>query len=235
MMFCPKCGNQTEENAKFCNSCGAALAPARASQISPGGGDERIGIPAPGYSDRINHSDVIAALKKNRKASGVFGLILIPLPLIGFVIYAAVSGEMELGQAALYGGIVSAVFLIFALISRFRQRESAGYEGVVTDKKSRLRSHSRSDSSVQETYTEYITYVRTSDGKSKKIVENSHSMVIAYNYLEIGDRFRYLPQFNFPYEKYDKSKAPYLGCVACGTHNPVESDRCSRCHTPLLK
>jgi len=63
----------------------------------------------PSFSDRVNHPEILSSVKKNRKASSIFGLILVPLPLIGFIIYSAVSKEMELGQAALYGAIVSVV------------------------------------------------------------------------------------------------------------------------------
>ena len=43
------------------------------------------------------------------------------------------------------------------------------------------------------------------------------------------------PQFHFPYELYDKSRAPYIACVSCGTKNPTEADRCQKCNLPLLK
>lgn len=251
-MFCKQCGSEIKNNAKFCDNCGAPVASVQPSQhahtqpgqpayaqpvAAPAGiagkGEVRQGIPMPGYSDRVKHPEILAAVKKNRKAAGIFGLILVPLPLIGFIIYGAVSKDMEIGQAALIGAIVSVIFLIFALVGRFRQRESASYEGVVTDKKSRLRSDSEEND--RHDYMEYTVYVRTSDGKKKKIVEREGSMIIAYYYLDIGDHFRYHPQFNFPYELYDKRKAPYIACVSCGTHNAVENDRCSRCHIPLLK
>ena len=51
----------------------------------------------------------------------------------------------------------------------------------------------------------------------------------------MGDRFRYHPQFKFPYELYDKSKAPYIACVSCGKTNAVTEDRCQKCGIPLLK
>lgn len=247
-MFCKQCGKAIKDNAKFCENCGAPVAspksadtsgqtayarPVKAPDGFAGTGEVRKGIPAVGFSDRVNHPEVLAAVKKNRKAAGVFGLIIVPLPLIGFLIYAAVSKDMEIGQATLYGAIVSAVFLVFALVGLFRQRSSAAYEGVVTDRKTRERSETKNDDSYY--YTEYVTYVRTSDGKKKKIVEKDGSMVTAYNYLSVGDRFRYHPQFSFQYELYDKRKAPYIGCVSCGAHNAVENDRCTRCNVPLLK
>ena len=173
-------------------------------------------------------------MKKNRKASKIFLLILIPIPIVGFLIYSAVTGEMETGQAALYGGILSAVFLIFALISFIRDRAANSYEAVVVEKKSEL-AYVHRNSENEERRTEYITTVRTTEGKKKKIVEHEGSQIWAYNYLEPGDRFKYHPQFHFPYEKYDKSKAPCLYCVSCGTKNPVEADRCKKCNIPLLK
>ena len=199
-----------------------------------GTGKVRQGVPRPGYSDRADDPEILAALKKNRKAAWIFELIIAPLPLIGFMIYAGVTGDMEMPQAALYGGIVSAIFVLFALFSVFKTRASTAYEGVVIDQRTRERSQSNHND-TRSYYTEYITVVRTSDGKQKKIVEREGSRVWAYEYLNVGDHFRYHPKFAFPYELYDKMKAPCLYCVACQTQNPVEADRCARCNTPLLK
>ena len=66
--------------ARFCPSCGAAqnAAPAPAEQnatqyVEPacaGNGAVRHGIPASGFSDRVNHPEILAAVKKNRRATG---------------------------------------------------------------------------------------------------------------------------------------------------------------------
>ena len=69
----------------------------------------------------------------------------------------------------------------------------------------------------------------------QEIVEREGSRIWAYSYLNIGDRFRYHPQFSFPYELYDKSHADGIYCVSCQRKNPVTSDRCSGCNVPLLK
>lgn len=53
--------------------------------------------------------------------------------------------------------------------------------------------------------------------------------------IVIAERFRCHPQFAFPYELYDKSKADCLYCVICQKKNPVEADRCPKCGAPLLK
>ena len=199
--------------------------------------DVREGIPmTPGFSNRAGHPEILAAVKKNRRASKIFAFILVPLPLIGFIIYAAASGKMEIAKGALYGGIISAVFLLFALISFVKGRAKNTYDAVVIDKKSELeRRHTNSDDDSYE--TKYTVVAQTDDGKKKKIVEWEGSQILAYNYLNVGDRFRYHPEFNFPYELYDKSRAPYIACVSCGTKNPVAADRCQnpKCRLPLLK
>ena len=104
--FCPGCGTpvgqtapvtQTPANAH--TQFGAQVPPA--AQVPPvaqaqpvaqtppvyaGNGEVRRGIPAPGFSDRVNHREVLAAVKKNRRAGAVFGFFLVPLPLVGFII-----------------------------------------------------------------------------------------------------------------------------------------------------
>ena len=254
--FCVHCAAQLKDGAKFCPGCGAALQgqytqsgrqsavptsdtrrPAQYAQpryAQAAGGDQRLGIPAPGFSDRVNHPEILAAVKKNRRAARLFLLILIPLPVLGFVIYAAVSEKLELGQAALYGGIVSGVIALFSLLGFVRERAKNSYDAVVLDKRSEL-VHRHKNSDDDSPVTRYTTVVRTEAGKKKKLVEWEGSQLWAYSYLNVGDRFRYHPQFHFPYELWDKSKAPYIACVSCGAQNPVEADRCGRCRLPLLK
>lgn len=232
-IVCEKCGASHEDGAKFCVNCGAPLG---ASSPSVNAGDRkaaRQGIPAPGFSDRVNDPEILAAVRKSRKTAAVFAFFLVPLPLLGFVIYSFVSDKMETAQALKFGAIISGVFLLFALYGFLKERAKNTYDATVIEKRTR-RDYNRNDSS--ESYrTEYITVVRTDAGKKKKIVEREGSRLWAWEYLPVGDRFRYHPQFSFPYEKYDKSTAPYIACVSCQTKNPVESDRCSKCGLPLLK
>jgi ribosomal protein L40E len=189
----------------------------------------------PSFSSRVNDPEILAAMKKNKKAGFLFGCIIVPLPLAGFVIYALASGNMEVGEAVKYGGIVSVIFLIFAIVSAIKGKMEKGYEAVVTDQKTERTTRHGDSENERETYLEYYTFVRLTDGKKKKIVEREGSMIYAYNYLKVGDRFRYHPQFHFPYELYDKSKAPCIYCVSCMTKNPVTADRCQKCNLPLLK
>ncbi|MBR0134674.1 MAG: zinc-ribbon domain-containing protein [Clostridia bacterium] len=237
--FCKNCGTQINDSIRYCPNCGAALtvpdaqpAYAPAGPVYAGNGAVRQGVPAPGYSDRADHPEILAAIKKNRKAAGIFAFFLVPLPLIGSVIYGITSDKTEIGRAAMIGGVISAVFLIFALFMFIKERAKNAYEATVIDKTSRSTYRNNDSGNL---ITEYITVVKTSDGRKKKIVEREGSQILAYYYLDIGDRFKYHPQFHFPYERYDKSRAPYIACVSCGTKNPVEADRCGKCGLPLLK
>ena len=238
--YCQNCGNEIGENVKFCDNCGAPVAAEQAVNQNYQDNAQSFNsfytaqTVEPGFSDRVNDPEILAAVKKNKKAAKIFALFLIPLPLIGFVAYSLVTEKMELNQALMGGGFVSLIFLICTVFSAVKTRVSKPYEAVVTDKKQRERAqHSNSDNDSY--YTEYITVVRTTDGKKKKIVETSRGIVSAYYYLPVGARFKYHPQFAFPYELYDKANSPYIVCVSCGTHNSPTDDRCSKCNIPLLK
>lgn len=231
---CSSCGAVNKDGAKFCENCGAPITsetnvnniPTAAPVAAPSG-------LTPGFSDRVNDPEILAAVKKNRKASKIFAAIIVPLPLIGFALYSLITQKMEIGKALGAGAVVSLIFLLFAVRSFIKARANNTYEAVVTEQKARERTE-RNQEHVS-TYTEYITIAKTDDGKKKRIVEREGGLVTAYHYLNVGDRFKYHPQFTFPYELYDKAKAPYIACVGCGTHNPVTADRCSKCNIPLLK
>ncbi len=258
--FCPNCGNRVNPGESFCANCGtklnnavsqqpAAPQPQQYSAPQPqqftaprqtyaGGGEVRYGIPAPGYSDRVNDPAILGTVKKQRKAGFLSMPLLIPLPFIGFILYALFTGNMEIGEAARNGAIVSGIFLLFALFGMRNSNPNKTYDAVVTDKKTRIKTDNTTDSRTGKAFveeTEYITVVRTTTGKTKRIIESDHSRVIAYHYLPIGQQFRYHPQFAFPYELYDKSRADGIYCVGCGTRNEVTEDRCRKCGLPLLK
>lgn len=213
----------------------------QAAYGSAGSGNVRMGVPAPGYSTRINDPEILKAMRKSRNISKLFVPIIVPLPTIGFVLYASVTGEMDPAEAFRNGLFVSAVFLAFALYSFAKERAKHSYEAIVTDKKilnqrKRLtasqRRNNRDDDQIRE---QYVTYIRRSDGKNDKIVETTPMRFSAWHYLEVGDRFMYHPQLHFPYEKYDKTRETHLFCVSCLKENPITNDRCSKCGVPLLK
>ena len=196
----------------------------------PNYNDTRFGVPAPGYSDRINHPDLLKAAKKQKKAGRIFGVILIFLPILGFFLYSQITGEMETMDALKYGGIISAVFLVVNLISAVSHAAKKSYEGVVIGKTAR-----RINDDEHGSYDEFTTVVRRTDGSKTKIKERSTGTTFAWDYLQEGDRFLFHPELGFPYEKYNKASSPVLYCPVCARQNPVTGDRCEKCGAPLLK
>ena len=240
--FCTECGQRLEEGVKFCPNCGNAVsaeATGKALQnntYTPN--DSRNHTPdcppnyTPGFSTRIHDPEITAALRKNKRISRIFLLISIPIPVVVACIYALVTGEMELGQAFASGAAVSGIILIINLFIGMSHSAKNSYEAVVIDKRYEY-DHKTNDSTSNE-YV-YKTIVRTTDGHKKVIQETSHIPRSAYEYLQVGDRFRYHPQLAYPYEKYDKSKDGFVYCACCMTKNDLSGDRCVKCGVPLLK
>ena len=226
--YCSECGQKVEEGVKFCPNCGKALLSDAAREVP----QSNVYTPdyTPGFSSRINNPEILAATEKNRKRSGKFLLFLLPLPIIGFSVYALITKEMKFGQAFIIGAVISLIILIINLMSRSSHSAKNTYEAEVIDK--RYEYTRNNDESAKLVYR---TIVRTSDGRKKVIEETSNPPRSAYEYLNVGDRFRYHPQLAFPYEKYDKSKDGFVYCACCTVKNDLCNDRCQKCGVPLLK
>ena len=236
--FCTECGQRLEEGVKFCPNCGNAVPAAAAgtetqnNTYTPNDTPNYSPNYTPGFSTRIHDPEINAALRRTRSISRVFLLISIPIPVVVASIYALVTKEMELGKAIIGGAVVSGIILVINLLSGMSHGAKHGYEAVVIDKKCEY-EHKTNDSTSSE-YV-YKTIVRTTDGHKKVIQETSHIPRSAYEYLSVGDRFRYHPQLAYPYEKYDKSKDGFVYCACCMTKNDLSGDRCQKCGVPLLK
>ena len=162
--FCPKCGQPVNPEDDFCENCGTRLnretnnpVPAAAPQetytaqqnyvqqayqapVYAGNGPVREGIPLPGFSDRVNHPEIRAAVRKSRGISKASVLFIVPLPLIGFVLYAMITGNMEISEAVRNGAFVSLIFLFFAIYSLIANRPEKAYEAVVTNRYTKERA-----------------------------------------------------------------------------------------------
>ena len=234
--FCTECGQRLDAGVKFCPNCGNAVSATRQepqnTSYTPNNTPHYTPNYTPGFSTRINDPEIMASLKKNRTISRIFLLIFLPVPVIVACIYAFVTKEMELGQALIYGAVISGIILIINILSGMSHGAKHGYEAVVIDKK-REYDHKTNDSTTNEYI--YKTIVRTTDGHKKVIEETSHIPRSAYEYLCVGDRFRYHPQLAYPYEKYDKSKDGFVYCACCMKKNELSEDRCQKCGVPLLK
>ena len=196
--------------------------------------DVRQGVPQPGWSDRINDPEILAGVERNRKTALTWCCIAIIIALVApFLVSIFVENTITQMEALKIGGVIAGAIAIFSLFSRLSHSIKNSYEGEVIDKREELEH--RSNKNGDSYKTRYVTYVKRSDGSRTKIKDFTKLATSAWEYLRVGDRFKYHPQLGFPYELYDKSKAPHLFCPVCAKKNPVEADRCSRCHAPLLK
>ena len=236
--FCTECGQRLEEGVKFCPNCGNAVSAEVAGKepqnntYTPNDTPNYSPNYTPGFSTRIHDPEIKAALRRTRSISRVFLLISIPIPVVVASIYALVTKEMELGKAIIGGAVVSGIILLINFLIGMSHSAKNSYEAVVIDKKYEY-DHKTNDSTTNE-YV-YKTIVRTTDGHKKVIQETSHIPRSAYEYLSVGDRFRYHPQLAYPYEKYDKSKDGFVYCAFCMTKNDLSGDRCQKCGVPVLK
>ena len=168
-MVCPNCGARQADGARFCENCGTRLVSSRPSAQEDAfygyaGGTPRL---APGYSRKLDSEPVLAALKKQRRAVRIAAVVLVVLPLVGFLIYGALSSAMDMGQALFTGVIVSAVFALATLITLIKQKLARSFEGTVIDKK-HIRRIGRSTRAGRRSRSRWRVTIEGEDGKRRK-------------------------------------------------------------------
>ena len=231
-MNCPYCGARLNSGAKFCEECGGRVEsspPAQPEVVSEYRAGDAVRL-VPGYSRRVDSERMRAALKKQRRTTRIAAACLVAAPLIIMPIYGAVSSSMEIWSAILYGVIVSIIVALVTLYMSLKRMLSKPFEGTVVDKK-HSRRYGRAARRSPGSRNIWRIRIDCDDGKHRK----KDVSATVYNYLQVGDRVRYLPQFPQPFEKYDKSRDAEIPCMFCGIMNSVENDSCTGCHNPLLK
>ncbi len=224
MVFCKNCNAQLDDSEQVCRYCNTPVTPYAPATGTP--------YPTPaygsaGYSALVDSDEVRSALKKNNRASNIAVFIFVLLPFIGFLIYGAVSDKIDIGKAAVYGLIVSAIFAFITLIVAIKHKLTKPFEGTVADKKITIRMAKNNGTPRMK----YTVRFDCDDGKRRK----KEVSIPVYEYLAIGERVRYLPQFPQPYEKYDKRADGEVLCMFCSKKNPLTETVCSFCHKPLIK
>ena len=195
---------------------------------------EKKGVPEPGWSDRVDNPEILAGLERRRKSAFRWTCIGIVLALAAPPLVSKyLDTSVAMGDAFKIGCVIAGIIALCSFLGKLSRSAKNAYEGEVTDKREEIRHKSGKNGDSYR--TEYVTYVQRVDGGKEKIKDSSKRAASAWEYLKVGDRFKYHPQFAFRYELYDKSKAEHLFCPVCAKKNPVESDRCSRCYAPLLK
>lgn len=218
--FCPSCGKTAETAPKGTNTVKNYI---HTTEFP----DARI---QPGFSDKIDDPLIKAALKKNKRFTLVFAVFLVLAPIVVTFILSIKNDDFK---NLTYGGILSLVFLIFSLLPAIKKSGKKPWDGTVVDKCTELRKGNASDGGTIERIV-YVVKFRKDNGRKSKL-EESELNHIYFDYLNIGDKIRYYPQFNCFYEKYDKSHDTYAICPICGTRNDIASDSCSRCGVPVIK
>ena len=195
---------------------------------------EKKGVPEPGWSDRVDNPEILAGLERRRKSAFRWTCIGIVLALAAPPLVSKyLDTSVAMGDAFKIGCVIAGIIALCSFLGKLSRSAKNAYEGEVTDKREEIRHKSGKNGDSYR--TEYVTYVQRVDGGKEKIKDSSKRAASAWEYLKVGDRFKYHPQFAFRYELYDKSKAEHLFCPVCAKKNPVEADRCSRCNVPLLK
>ncbi len=102
-MFCPKCGNSLDDNAKFCENCGATVGAPVAGQTAPQPAQQPYAPPyAPPPYVQPQVAPQIAAPPKKKRHIGCIVFLLIFLAILGAVVWFALSffgviGPKDLG------------------------------------------------------------------------------------------------------------------------------------------
>lgn len=219
-MFCPTCGTRLSDNCAFCSVCGNPIGAVRPAPVT-----------APGFSEKIRDPAIQAMLKKNRKGTVIFAVLLVLAPILVTLIIGLKDDDLSVVG---YGAIVSGIFLLVSLISLLKKKGEKQWEGTVTEKRVEVRKKKNDSDRVMQTENIYVTRFSTANGKTKKLEEPEINH-IWFDYLNVGDYVRYHPQFNCYYEKYDKSRDTYAICPMCNTKNGISEAVCSRCGVPIIK
>ncbi len=185
----------------------------------------------PGFAKNVDSPEVKAALKKTGRVTAIFMIFLIIAPIAGFAIYSLVTGKMEIAQALTVGGMVSLIFLIIYIITSLNKKLKKPFTGTVIQKKTTIKMV---DSDHDGSYTsrkKRVIKIECEDGRKRK----KEVPVNVYNYVEEGDKIRWLPQFPQPLEKMRKPGETQVMCMFCGRLNDETGDKCSFCKNPLVK
>lgn len=232
-MYCPKCGAQLPDDAAFCSKCGAAIsvpsqpapaatpAPAPAPAPSPAAG---VGV---GFSKLVDSPEVVRILTKQEKMNNTIAIIFSFVPLVVCMIVGIVSEKQKFAEMLGLGAVLTIVFFLLSMVSKLKKKRAKPYTGTVVGKDTRTYRRK------EQIRREYITVIRDDSGKDHKEVENSFHR--SYDYLRIGERVRFLPQFPYPYEKEDKTLDGEMICLFCSRKTSIYEDRCKHCKNPVIK
>lgn len=222
MMICPRCGldlrssidKPIEENNM---------------EVKEDKGERLIG-----FSDLIRDPAFDSYRKQSIAWSFIFASILALMVIVSFYIYGERSSEMDNPQAIYIGMGIGGMFVSIAGLQTFFRSKDSTYDMVLVDKKIEniKRKVKSQEGSYIESYTLYTLFFKTDTGDGKVISTEDDDYL--YNFYKTGDKVRHHKGLT-ALEKYDKRGDTEILCIACGTVNSIEDDKCYRCSCPLLK
>ncbi|MGE4353227.1 MAG: hypothetical protein AB7D36_03970 [Oscillospiraceae bacterium] len=223
-MLSPNCGEQVKNGALFCSCCGTA-------QFETLTGSAAQATDLMGWSENDKHPEILKKAADQRRAAKIWCGILMLVFILGFGIAGALLDEMTILESLIIGTGLALLILIITL-SRLSEMKKPIWEGSVTKKTAKKKRESDGDGENSRDYMELTVYLTGVNGGKRKLrTRNNRDW---YDYLAIGDRVRYHPNFG-TYEKYDKSGYDYLFCNVCGKRCSVDSEICPFCKSPLFK
>ena len=225
--FCVFCGDRIEKNADVCPKCGHPYGDEKFNGISS------IGAGGVGWSDRVDDPTFKRNGRKNLKT------MIITMLIVSAIIFAVIyfTSDMELSEMLPIFGIVMAIewgFWLIWLITTVSK--SKDWEGRVEEKKTYTQTYTRKDDDgYQQEQTQHIceVYFRLNNGKRKKLKKIDNSAW--YDYLAEGDTVRFHGKNMKYYEKYDKSRDPFLPCASCAGSRDARENYCGKCGAVMLK
>lgn len=241
-MYCDACGEKIADSSRFCPACGARL-----EEMAPNGSAE--GMPAAAHSaeapaerpsdfaDLNRFPELTRHMKKSRKIGRFFVLLNSAAPFVGFMLYAAITGEMEMEEALFVGIGVSCIFSIFSILFAIKERaRQVSWVGTVVDKRiERRKERVREYDETRMVMVDHRLMTIQREDRSKREVRDYGGNAALFDYYSVGDRVRQIPGA-FHLEKQDKRRDDEVICVLCGgLYDKDQDKKCGFCRLPLLK
>lgn len=184
------------------------------------------------FSDKIAMEEFSQSRTKTKKATLIFGVIVVLAIWIGFFALAS-AGEIAMTTALLQAAVVTGIILLFTVFKGFKSRKEVTWTGEIVDKKieQRRERENYGDKTRFEMKTHYFIFIKedgTQQIKRWEVISREH-----YNYYAVGDRVKHHHGFTY-YEKNDKTNDDTIICIACGRLTGIEQSNCRFCKLPLL-
>ena len=181
------------------------------------------------FSPLVDDPQIQAKIKKDAEKTKKLANIMSLLPIVIGVAAGFFSKSVEISQGLTIGVVVSVLMFILSRFSKKNPNGNERWEGTVVDKEKKDVYVRGKDSREKKV----LIHVKRTDGKKETIQDST--LEIAYNYFHVGDYIRYVPGFNFPYEKKNKSQDGYTICMFCSRQVDLSEEYCPRCHSRVIK